>query len=72
MKDKGLILTVGASTRTIASCAAVYATLADLSTHLVWGGWGAARRRACARWRRSLNVDARQAELAIPSEVAGS
>ena len=40
MKEKGLIVNVGASTRTTASCAAVYATLADLSTHMDWGGQG--------------------------------
>ena len=40
MKATGTIITVGASTRTPATRGAVYATLADPSTHLVWGGDG--------------------------------
>lgn len=38
MTSNGLITTVRATTRTSATRAAVYETLADLSTHLVWGG----------------------------------
>lgn len=38
MRNNGFITTVRVSTRTGASRAAVYAVLADLSTHLVWGG----------------------------------
>lgn len=40
MKPNSLITTVHASTRTAASRSAVYATLADLSTHMVWAGDG--------------------------------
>ena len=40
MKANGLITTVHASVRTSATPAAVYATLADLSTHMAWAGEG--------------------------------
>ena len=40
MKTNGLITTVGASTRTTAARDAVYATIADLATHIIWGGDG--------------------------------
>lgn len=40
MKANDLIITVAASTRTRATGDAVYATLADLSTHLDWAGKG--------------------------------
>ena len=40
MKANDLIITLGASTRTTAAREAVYATLADLSTHMEWGGKG--------------------------------
>ena len=40
MKANDLIITVRVSTRTPATRDAVYATLADPSTHLVWGGDG--------------------------------
>ena len=40
MKANGLITTVRASARTAATREAAYATLANPSTHLVWGGEG--------------------------------
>lgn len=40
MRNNGFITTVRASARTSAARSDVYATLADLSTHMVWAGEG--------------------------------